>query len=111
MSPGGGRDRLTILAGFVLGGWHVADSAAEPAVIEPVDPLEGGQFEVLVPKRALRRSRISETALCRERIEVHGRTEAVTERCLLIPRLAPASLPRSAVRDDGSAFQAGGLPQ
>ena len=49
MSPGGGRDGLTILTGFVLGGWHVADGAAEPTVIEPVDPLEGGQFEVLEP--------------------------------------------------------------
>ena len=32
---------------FELGGWHVAAVAVEPLVVEPVNPAEGGELELV----------------------------------------------------------------
>lgn len=38
---------LGMIARFGLGGRHVADRFEQPAVIEPIDPFEGGVFHRL----------------------------------------------------------------
>src|SRR5437763_17168184 len=38
---------FSIVAGFVLGGWDVADGFQQPAMIEPVRPIERGEFDGL----------------------------------------------------------------
>ena len=35
------------MVGFELGGWDAAVVFEEATVVEPVDPLEGGEFEVV----------------------------------------------------------------
>ena len=48
MSPGRfGRDVLTVVEVFVLCWRDVAELAEQAAVVEPVDPFEGGEFEVV----------------------------------------------------------------
>ena len=44
-----GRDELTVVVGFELGGWDVADSRVQPTLVEPVDPFEGREFDVIEP--------------------------------------------------------------
>ena len=36
--------QLFIVAGFGLGGRNIADGLEEAAVVEPIDPFEGGEF-------------------------------------------------------------------
>src|SRR3990172_2917626 len=38
---------LTVVVGFVFGGWDVSDRFEDPAMVEPVDVGEGGQLDVL----------------------------------------------------------------
>ena len=40
------RDGLTVVVGLELGWWHVAEFAEQASVVEPVDPFQGGEFEV-----------------------------------------------------------------
>ena len=48
LSPGHfGRDCLKIVVGLELCGWDVAEFAEESSVVEPVDPFEGGELQVL----------------------------------------------------------------
>ena len=37
---------MTVVVGFELGGWDAAEFVEEAVVVEPVDPFEGGPFEV-----------------------------------------------------------------
>src|SRR3954451_24661930 len=37
----------TVVVVLVLDRWDVADGAVQPAVVEPVDVLQGGQFDVV----------------------------------------------------------------
>ena len=37
---------LSVVAGFVFGGWDVPDGAVQPPVAEPVGVLGGGQFDL-----------------------------------------------------------------
>jgi hypothetical protein len=55
LSPGHfGWDVLTVVEVFELCWQDVAEFTEEAAVVEPVDPLEGGEFEVVdTPPRAL----------------------------------------------------------
>lgn len=34
------------MVGLELGWWHVAEFAQQSPVVEPVDPFQGGEFEV-----------------------------------------------------------------
>ena len=36
-----------VVVGFVFGGWDAADVVEQALVVEPVDPFEGGVFEVV----------------------------------------------------------------
>ena len=48
MSPGHfGRDVLTVVDVFKLCWRDVAELAEQATVVEPVDPFEGGEFEVV----------------------------------------------------------------
>ena len=47
MSPGPDGDGSRVTGRFVLGRWDVTDCAEEPAMVEPVDPLEGREVEVI----------------------------------------------------------------
>jgi len=38
---------LTVVVGFVFGWWGVPDGFEDPVVVEPVDPLECGVFDVI----------------------------------------------------------------
>ena len=38
---------LIVVDGFELGGWHVVAVRVQPVVVEPVDPAEGGEFELV----------------------------------------------------------------
>ena len=38
---------LTVVVGFFLGWWDVADGFEDAAVVEPVDPFQGGVFDVV----------------------------------------------------------------
>ena len=38
---------VTVVGGFELGGWDVAAGAVQAAVVEPVDPLESGDLDLL----------------------------------------------------------------
>ena len=38
---------MTIVAGLVFGGWDSSEFVEEASVIEPVDPFECGEFEVV----------------------------------------------------------------
>jgi len=40
---------VTVVVGFVLDWWEVVDAAVEPHFVEPVDPAEGGELEVVDP--------------------------------------------------------------
>jgi len=42
-----GWARLTVVGGFVLGGWDVPEGFEDAAMVEPVDPLQGGLFDVV----------------------------------------------------------------
>ncbi len=41
------RDVLTVVVGFELGWWDAAEVVEDASVVEPVDPFEGGEFEVV----------------------------------------------------------------
>ncbi len=47
MSPSPGGDGSRVTGRFVLRGRDVANCAKEPAVVEPVDPLQRGELEVI----------------------------------------------------------------
>ena len=38
---------LTVVVLFVLGGWDVSAGAVQPAGVEPVDPFQGGELDVV----------------------------------------------------------------
>jgi hypothetical protein len=38
---------VTVVVGFELGGWDATVVFEEASVVEPVDPFEGGEFEVV----------------------------------------------------------------
>jgi hypothetical protein len=40
-----GHLKLSIVGGLGLGGWSIADRPEETAVVEPVDPFEGGELD------------------------------------------------------------------
>ena len=42
-----GWTALTVMVGFVFGWWDVSDRFEDPAVVEPVDPFQGGIFDVV----------------------------------------------------------------
>jgi hypothetical protein len=42
-----GGDVLTVVAVFELGGWDASVVFEEAAVVEPVDPCQGGELEVV----------------------------------------------------------------
>src|SRR5215204_2489922 len=46
-NPGGVGLLGSVERCFELGGWHVAAVAVEPVVVEPVDPPEGREFELV----------------------------------------------------------------
>jgi len=38
---------LLVVVGFVFGGWDVSDRSEESGGVEPVDPFQGGVFDVV----------------------------------------------------------------
>ena len=38
---------LSMVGGLELGWWEMADGLQEPAVVEPVDPLQGGVLDLV----------------------------------------------------------------
>jgi hypothetical protein len=38
---------LSLVCGFELGWWDIANGLQEPAVVEPVDPLQGGVLDLV----------------------------------------------------------------
>jgi len=38
---------LSVVCGLELGRWDIADGLQEPAVVEPVDPLQGGVLDLV----------------------------------------------------------------
>ena len=42
----GGWALLTVVVGFVFGGWDVPDGFEDATVVEPVDVFEGGELDV-----------------------------------------------------------------
>jgi hypothetical protein len=38
---------VTVVLGLVLDGRDVADAAVQSVLVEPVDPVQGGEFEVV----------------------------------------------------------------
>ena len=44
----GGGDRTVVLL-FVFGGWNVPAGAVQPTVVEPVDPFQGRQLDLVEP--------------------------------------------------------------
>ena len=38
---------MSVVLGFELGGGHVVEFGIEPLVVEPADPTDGGEFEVV----------------------------------------------------------------
>ena len=38
-----------VVVGFVFGGWDAAGFVDQPPAVEPVDPFQGGVFEVVEP--------------------------------------------------------------
>ena len=40
---------MNVVVLFELGGWDPAELVEESPVVEPVDPFEGGQLEVVEP--------------------------------------------------------------
>ena len=38
---------MTVVVGFELGGWDASEFVEESSVVEPVDPFEGGELEVV----------------------------------------------------------------
>ena len=43
----------SVVGGLELGWWEMADGLQEPAVVEPVDPLQGGVLDLVqAPPRA-----------------------------------------------------------
>jgi hypothetical protein len=42
---------LCVIARFGLGGWDISDRLEQAAVVEPVDPFEGGELDRLGAER------------------------------------------------------------
>ena len=42
-----GWARLTVVVGFVFGGWGVSQGLVEAPVVEPIDPFEHGILDVV----------------------------------------------------------------
>ena len=38
---------MSVVVGFVFGGWDVSDGSEESGGVEPVDPFQGGVFDVV----------------------------------------------------------------
>jgi hypothetical protein len=38
-----------VIGCFILGGWNVAEGTEQAVVVEPPDPLEGGELDILDP--------------------------------------------------------------
>ena len=90
-----GGDDVTVEAVFELGGWDATVVFEQPAVVEPVDPFEGGELEVVETAPLLPTVTLLRNDAQPHRLRHQGRGVITTTTC---PSSRSSSVPTARTR-------------